>query len=277
MKIKERDIDINSGSNRKEVKVTNVGGEGKNSRGNESGDKELTIDNLDELRDEKVKGTKEKDTIKDTETKLKKEKSLKRKLLESLDEESLSELLLARETLREKNQILEDKGRLLVEYEDLLKRKVAELENYRKRVQREMEDIKKYATGEMVLDILNIIDDFERAVESARSSKDFDALLEGILITEKQLRKVLEAKYGVKKIESVGKEFDPSIHEAVMMEESEEFPVDMVIEDLQKGYKMHDRIIRPAKVKVAKSLASTKGNDLNSNNDSKDLEEAKPS
>jgi len=84
--------------------------------------------------------------------------------------------------LEDQSKVLEEKSKLLAEYEDLLKRKQAEFENYRKRVKREFEDFKKYATSDLVLDILNIIDDFERAIDAARSSRNFNVLLDGILL-----------------------------------------------------------------------------------------------
>ena len=171
-----------------------------------------------------------------------------------LCEDEIKSLLKAKIALEEKNQILEEKTSLLSEYEDLLKRKQAEFENYRKRVQKEMLENRKYATSEMVLDIVNIIDDFERAIGSAESSKDFTALLEGIVITKQQLLGVLEKKHGVKRIEAVGKEFDPNLHDAIMMEESEKYKEDTVVEDFQAGYVMHERVVRPTKVKVAKAV-----------------------
>jgi len=107
-----------------------------------------------------------------------------------------------------------------------------------------------------VLDILNIIDDFERAIDAARSSRNFNVLLDGILLVEKQLRNLLENKYGIEPIETVGREFDPMVHDAIMMEESEKYSEDTVVEDFQKGYKLYDRVLRPAKVKVAKAVSS---------------------
>ena len=178
------------------------------------------------------------------------------KLLESLNEEDIQKFLSTKQECEEKDQIIEEKNELLLEYEDLLKRRQAEFENYTKRVKRDFDESKKYATAQLLLDILNVIDNFERAIDSAKSSKDFDALLEGIVITETQLKSVLEKKYGVTVIDDVGKDFDPNIHDAVMMEESDEFAEDTVIENLQKGYRMYDRIIRHAKVKVAKAMSS---------------------
>ena len=183
-------------------------------------------------------------------------KSPTSKLLESLNEEDIQKLLSVKQECEEKDQIIEENNKLILEYEDRLKRRQAEFENHTKRVKRDFDESKKYATAELLLDILNGIDNFERAIDSAKSSKDFDALLEGIVITETQLKSVLEKKYGVTVIDDVGKDFNPNIHDAVMMEESDDFAEDTVIENLQKGYRMYDRIIRHAKVKVAKAMSS---------------------
>jgi molecular chaperone GrpE len=176
--------------------------------------------------------------------------------------EEVERLQQMEQQLQEQQEMLEEKSALVAEYEDLLKRKQADFENYRKRVQKESQDVKKYANAEIVLDVLSMMDDFERAIESTESSKDFDALHEGILLVEKQIRNTLESKYNVKAIDAVGKPFDPTVHDAIMMEESDTHDEDTVVEDFQKGYVMHDRVIRPAKVKVAKSVSPV-GNESN--------------
>lgn len=225
-------------------------------------DKKLAIDGLDGKKKEKEPIIKKKDNAEVSKTPSDKEPDKEKKetpiksLIEALSEEEIRDLLAAKQSLEEKNQLLDEKSVLLVEYEDLLKRKQAEFENYRKRVQKEIEKIRKYATAELVLDVITILDDFDRAISSAESSKDFESILEGIVIIKKQFRSVLEKKYGVKKIEAVGKEFDPTIHDAIMMEESDKYHEDIVVEDFQKGYIMHDRIIRPSKVKVVKAVSS---------------------
>lgn len=179
--------------------------------------------------------------------------------------EGAASLLEAEKTIEEQRQELEEKNVLLVEYEDLLKRKQAEFENFRKRVAKESEDFKKFAVSEMVLDIVTVIDNFERALGAAEATEDFGALHQGIIMIEKQLKDILEKKYEVKMIETVGKEFDPTLHDAIMMEESGNYEEDTVIEDFQKGYIMHDRVIRPAKVKVAKAVSPAGGENKDQN------------
>ncbi|RKX95309.1 MAG: nucleotide exchange factor GrpE [Spirochaetes bacterium] len=220
-------------------------------------------DAADIQTEEKYKSSKSSRSEGKSKGKASKHKSIKAELLDSLTEEEIKELIVAKETLAETKKLLEEKDVLIKEYEDLLKRQQAEFENYRKRINREIEENKKYANVEVILDIINVLDDFERAIDAARSSKDFNALLEGIVMIEKQLRGILEKKYGVKRIEAVGKEFDPSIHDAIMMEESDEVDEDTVVEDFQKGYIMYDRVIRPSKVKVAKATGPSPKPDFN--------------
>ncbi|MGQ9616116.1 MAG: nucleotide exchange factor GrpE [Spirochaetota bacterium] len=219
-----------------------------------SGGKDPEVDTLEQqdvLKGPEIKGE-EKIQLKGMKAAQTKKKDLKRQLLQELSEEQIRELLNTKKLLEEKNKLLE-------EYEDLLKRKTADFENFRKRMQREMEDFRRFATAEMVLDIVNIIDDFERAIVAAKASRDFDTLLDGIILVEKQLKNLLETKYGVKTIEAVGMEFDPTLHDAIMVEESDQYQEDTVVENLQNGYMMYNRIIRPAKVKVAKAVSSASG------------------
>lgn len=232
-------------------------------------DDRLPIDKLDSSEDEDQNGVNaelhgdesdagSEETGEEAENKIKekKEERTKRKLIEALSEKEIRELLTAKKKLNEKTRVLEEKSKLLAEYEDLLKRKQAEFENYKKRIQRETEENRKYATAEIVLDILNIIDDLERAIKSTESSQDFSALFDGITMIERQLSGMLEKKYGVTRIESVGKPFDPTVHDAITMVESDQHEEDTVIEDFQKGYRMNDRILRHSKVKVAKAMPS---------------------
>jgi len=135
-------------------------------------------------------------------------------------------------------------------------RKQADLENTRKRLMREKNESVKYGNAELLKDIANIIDDFERAIKSSEQSRDFDTFYEGIKLIEKQFVNMLERKWGVERFDSEGDEFDPQKHEAVMMEPSDRHDDTVVLEDFQKGYMLHDRVLRPAKVKVSQPVAS---------------------
>jgi molecular chaperone GrpE len=146
-------------------------------------------------------------------------------------------------------KIAELKARL-AEAEDQFLRKAADFENFRKRMNREKQDAIDFANQNLLLDLIPIIDDFERALKSAEISKDFNSLYEGIGMIEKRLSSQLESKWGLKRFDSEGEPFDPNRHEALMMEKSAEITEPKVIEDLLKGYTLKDRVVRSAKVKV---------------------------
>ena len=138
----------------------------------------------------------------------------------------------------------------VAETRDQLLRKAAEFENFRKRMNQEKQQAIEYANQSLLLDLIPIIDDFERALQSAESSKDFNSLLDGITMIEKRMTSQLETKWGLKRFSSAGELFDPNLHEAVMMEKSSEISEAIVSEDFMKGYFLKDRVIRAAKVKV---------------------------
>jgi molecular chaperone GrpE len=137
---------------------------------------------------------------------------------------------------------------------DKLLRKQADYENFRKRLFREKEESMKYANQMVLLDITSVIDDFERAIKSAEESKDFNAFHDGIVMIEKRLVSTLEKKWELKRFDSVGEVFDPEKHLAIAVEENSEHEVPTVLEDYQKGYLFHERILRPAKVKVSQPV-----------------------
>lgn len=137
------------------------------------------------------------------------------------------------------------------ELKDQYLRKQADFDNFRKRMQREKQDALKYANTNLLQDLITIIDDFERAIRSSEESKDFESFHSGIKMIEHQFISMLERKYGLKRMESEGQEFDPQMHEAINMEESPEVDTQMVVEDYQKGYLLNDRVLRHARVKVA--------------------------
>lgn len=140
---------------------------------------------------------------------------------------------------------------------DRLLRMSAEFENYKKRVQRQMEGHKKYANEELIKDLLPVVDNLERALNAAgEKQSETDAnMAEGIEITLNEILKTLK-KHNVEPVEAMGKPFDPTYHEAVMQEESDEYPENTVMGEMQKGYLLHDRLIRPAMVVVSKAKTS---------------------
>jgi molecular chaperone GrpE len=130
-------------------------------------------------------------------------------------------------------------------------RKQADFENFRKRMLREKEEALKFANSNLLSDLITIVDDFERAIKSSNDSKDFDSFHSGIELIEKQFTAMLDRKYGLKRFESLGEEFDPQKHEALMMGDSADHDFQVVLEDFQRGYMLHDRVLRHAKVKVS--------------------------
>ena len=130
-------------------------------------------------------------------------------------------------------------------------RKQADFENYRKRMQREKQETATFANQQILLDLTSIIDDFERAINSAEESRDYDAFHNGVALIEKQLTGTLERKWGLTRFDSLGEEFDPQRHEAVTSEAVEGAEVAKVLEEYQKGYLLGERVLRSAKVKVS--------------------------
>jgi len=127
----------------------------------------------------------------------------------------------------------------------------ADFENYKKRAAREMSEFRKYANESLISEMLNVVDNLERAIiSSTGNDKINNCLVEGVGMTLKEILKVFE-NYGVKPIESLCKAFDPNFHQAVMQQDSEEHPENTVIAELQKGYMIHDRLLRPSMVIVS--------------------------
>lgn len=138
----------------------------------------------------------------------------------------------------------------------------AELENYKKRSQKEMADFRKYANASLVKDLLGVVDNLERAIESSNESKAEGKLSEGLNLTLKELLKIFE-KFHACPISALGEPFDPCFHQAMMQKESDDHPDNIVLDELQKGYMIHDRLLRPAMVVVSKSPSDSGDDDNN--------------
>ena len=138
------------------------------------------------------------------------------------------------------------------ELKDQMLRRQAELENYRKRLIRDKEEAVQYANESLIRDILGFLDNMDRALVAAKNGGDVNALIEGFEMTQNQLLSTLDKNWGLKAIESVGQEFDPSLHEACMMAIDESLDKETVLEEFQKGYTLHGRVVRPSKVKIGK-------------------------
>lgn len=137
------------------------------------------------------------------------------------------------------------------EMKDQFLRKAADFDNFRKRLIRDKEDAVSFANTSLLTDLIDVLDDFERAEEAAKKSKDFDTLANGVDLIEKRLMGLLEKKWGLTKYVPVNEPFDPEKHEALMMTESPDVKEATVAEVFQNGYILHGRVIRHAKVKVS--------------------------
>jgi len=137
-------------------------------------------------------------------------------------------------------------------YDQLLRRQ-AEFENYRRRVDREKVEFHSRARGEVLLELLPVVDNFERALSSLQG-KEVDAagLRHGLELIHKQFKDAL-TKFGLEPVEALGQVFDPHLHEAVTIEPTDEHEENTIIEEFQRGYKLGEKLLRPAKVKVAAS------------------------
>jgi molecular chaperone GrpE len=157
-------------------------------------------------------------------------------------QEERDELSLAHEKIAQ----LEAK---LAEAENRLLRLHADFDNYRRRVRLDMEAAEKYRAQSLVADLLPILDNFERALQVQVEDEKAKSLLQGMEMVYRALIEALK-KEGVEVIESVGKPFDPHVHQAVMQVDDQNYEPNTVVEEFQKGYKLKDRVIRPAMVKV---------------------------
>jgi len=130
-------------------------------------------------------------------------------------------------------------------------RAAAELDNFRKRKDRELAELRLYANHQLLKELLAIVDNLERALGAAQEAVESASLREGVEMTLNALLKVM-GEYGVTPVEAVDRPFDPSLHEAVMQAPHDTLPDNTVIQELQKGYLLHDRLLRPAMVVVSK-------------------------
>lgn len=141
----------------------------------------------------------------------------------------------------------------LEKYKDIALRAVADLDNYRKRMAREKDDAIRYANASFLERLIPILDNFELGLQAAKAGGGQSAILDGMTMVFKQLQDFL-ASCGVETIEATGEHFDPNIHEAIAQEENAEVEEGVVIRQLRKGYRLKDRLIRPANVVVSKGM-----------------------
>jgi len=140
---------------------------------------------------------------------------------------------------------------------DRLLRVTAEFENYKKRLSREMEDFRKFANQSLLKEMLSVVDHIELAIQAAGvPSPAGTSMVEGLNLTLKEFLRILD-KFKVKPIEAVGQPFSPQMHEAIMQEATDRLPENTVVREMQKGYTINDRLLRPALVVVAAAARRT--------------------
>lgn len=162
------------------------------------------------------------------------------------------------EALKAELEVLRREVAAKDDYHDKSLRMQAELDNARKRMAKERQDFIRFANEGLIIELLGILDDFERGVKAAEQKKDFGLLHQGVDIISRQLGRLLEDK-GLKRIEALGKKFNPHEHEAIEVVKDDNLEDETVVEELQQGYILNDRIIRPAKVKVARRSSPDPG------------------
>lgn len=136
------------------------------------------------------------------------------------------------------------------ELRERLLRSQAELENFRKRSQKELDQERQYRSLPVVRDVLPALDNMQRALQVAKTSKDVDQLLQGLQMVATQLQEAL-TRHAVVPIEAVGKPFDPNLHEAIQQAPSKDHPPMTVLHEVERGYQMYERVVRPTKVIVS--------------------------
>lgn len=150
---------------------------------------------------------------------------------------------------------LQETERERAQYLDMLQRTRAEFENYQKRSQREVQQERKYAVSPLALELLPALDNLERALGVAQQAGEKGALVQGVQMVHSQLLDALK-RQGITRIDALHKPFDPTLHQAVMQQPSADFPANSVLQVLQQGFQIHDRVLRPASVIVSTEQAS---------------------
>jgi molecular chaperone GrpE len=143
-------------------------------------------------------------------------------------------------------------------------RLAAEFENYKRLTQRDQREQIRFGNEQLLKELLPVVDNMERAIKAARTNGSDSALIQGVELTLKQLFGIL-AKFGVQAIETAGQDFDPSAHQAVSYGPSNDVPANKVLDEFQKGYRLHDRILRAAMVSVSSGPAQSNEHDSTTN------------
>lgn len=162
------------------------------------------------------------------------------------NEQQTSEASSAEESNKEAEALRAE----LEEQQQRLMRAQADFDNFRRRTQKEKEELGKYASAKLITELLPVIDNFERAIASGEQGTDVSSYAKGVEMIFRQLEGVL-GNEGLKAMETVGEPFNPEFHQAIMQVESDEHEEGIVVEEVQKGYMLKDKVLRPAMVKVS--------------------------
>lgn len=163
------------------------------------------------------------------------------------EEHSEAEPTTAGDLIAQIQKLTEERDNL----KDQLLRTVADMQNARKRFQQEAQQTRAYATEELVRELLPVLDNFERTIAAGDSGAAVETLLEGVKAVDRQLRAALERR-NITRIKAHGEPFDPDVHEAIATDENHEVPEGTVTGEVEAGYKMAEKVIRPARVRVSK-------------------------
>lgn len=150
----------------------------------------------------------------------------------------------------QKDLIIAELERERNEFKDQMLRTLAELQNFRRRAVQEKEDLRKTASEGLVIDLLPVLDNFERALASLHTGSTVESAVEGLKMMERQMRGVL-SRANLVRIESLGRPFDPELHEAIGTTSAEGKAPGTIVEEIEPGYRLGDRVIRPARVRVS--------------------------
>lgn len=170
---------------------------------------------------------------------------------------SQEEIQRLEDELTQTQRIVQEKEALAKDYLDHLKRLQADFENYKKREEKRRKEFLEFANQELLSKLLVVVDNLERAIESAQNTTNVEAIKEGIDKILKEFHQILNQE-GVKPINSIGNKFNPFQHEAMSVVETDQFPEDTITEELRKGYYFKSKVLRPAMVKVAVSVKKEK-------------------
>lgn len=178
------------------------------------------------------------------------EEQLKANAEETAEEIPAQEAEDARETSADAQAELDKLRAEAEEHKQRLLRTQADYDNFRRRTAKEKEELGKYASAKLITELLPVIDNFERALGLAGESEEIASYAKGVEMIFRQLEGVLKAE-GLSAMESVGTPFNPEFHQAIMQVESDEYEEGIVVEEVQKGYILKDKVLRPAMVKVS--------------------------